>query len=90
MEVTAKATVLNRLGLHLRAAVRLVTVSSKFKCRILLRNGFREADSKSILNLIALAAPQGAEVTLLFKGEDAEKARDTILKLFASKFGESS
>jgi phosphocarrier protein len=90
MEVTTKVTVLNRLGLHLRAAVRLVTASSKFKCRIILRNGVREADCKSILNLIALAAPQGAEVTILFEGEDAEKARDTILNLFATRFGESS
>lgn len=88
MEIVSKVKILNRLGLHLRAAAQLVTVSSRFKCRILIRNGYRQVECKSLLNLLALAASYGSEVTLTFEGEDAEKARETILNLFLNRFGE--
>lgn len=89
MEVVSKVKILNRLGLHLRAAVQLVTVSSKFKCRILIRSKHRQADCRSILNLMALAAAYGTEVTLVFEGEDAENAQKTIQDLFLTRFGET-
>ena len=87
MEIVSKVKILNQLGLHLRAAVQLVTASSKFKCRILIRNRHRQADCKSILNLIALAASYGTEVTLTFKGEDAQNAQAVIQNLFLTRFG---
>ena len=73
MEVIRKVKILNRLGLHLRAAAQLVSASSKFKCRVLIRKGYQQADGKSLLNLIALAAGYGSEVTLVFDGEDASE-----------------
>jgi phosphocarrier protein len=88
MEIVKKVKISNQLGLHLRAAAQLVKVSSQFKCRIIIRNQFRQADCKSLLNLIALAASYGSEVTLIFEGEDVRKAQEVILNLFQTKFGE--
>ena len=89
MEITEKVKVLNRLGLHLRAAATLVKTSSMFKCRILIKNHHRSADGKSLLNLMALAASFGSELTFVFEGEDAWNARTAIQDLFLNKFGES-
>jgi phosphotransferase system HPr (HPr) family protein len=88
MEITEKVKVVNRLGLHLRAAVQLVKTSSKFKCRILvkLRNG--HVDGKSLINLMTLAAGYGQELTIIFQGEDAHDAKTAIQNLFMNKFGE--
>jgi len=88
LEVIRKVKILNRLGLHLRAAAQLVSASSKFKCRVLIRKGYQQADGKSLLNLIALAAGYGSEVTLVFDGEDALKAQEVIQNLFLNQFGE--
>ena len=88
MEVIRKVKILNRLGLHLRAAAQLVSASSKFKCLVLIRKGYQQADGKSLLNLIALAAGYGSEVTLVFDGEDALKAQEVIQNLFLNQFGE--
>ncbi len=89
MEVIKKVKILNRLGLHLRAAAKLVKASSKYKCRILIKDQYREADCKSLLNLMALAASYGSVVTLVFEGEDVRNAQEEILELFRSRFGES-
>jgi phosphotransferase system HPr (HPr) family protein len=88
MEVIKKVKILNRLGLHLRAAAKLVKASSKYKCRILIKDQYREADCKSLLNLMALAANYGSVVTLVFEGEDVRNAQEEILELFHSRFGE--
>ena len=88
MEVVKKVKIINALGLHLRAAAQLVKASSRFKCRIIIRNEYRQADCKSLLNLIALAASYGSEVTLIFEGEDVQDAQEAILNLFHTKFGE--
>lgn len=88
MEVTKKVKIINRLGLHLRAAAQLVKASSKFKCRILIRNHHRQADCKSLLNLLTLAASYGSELTLVFEGDDAWNAQEAIHNLFLTKFGE--
>ncbi|HXL73218.1 MAG TPA: HPr family phosphocarrier protein [bacterium] len=88
MTLTQKLKILNRLGLHLRAAARLVKTTSPFKCRILIKNGDRHANGKSIINLMTLAAGYGAELTLVFEGEDAMDAGKAIQSLFLDKFGE--
>lgn len=90
MEVVKKVKILNRLGLHLRAAAKLVKVCSQFKCRIFIKDQYREADCKSLLNILALAASYGSEVTLVFEGEDVHNAQEVILNLFRTKFGEKT
>jgi phosphocarrier protein HPr len=88
MEITEKITIKNRLGLHLRAAAELAKTSSKFKCDILFKNHHHQADGKSVINLLALAATKGAELTVTFQGEDARDARTAIQSLFSNNFGE--
>ena len=83
--------VVNRLGLHARAAAQLVRVAAKFKCSITLfrsdRNVF--ANAKSILSVLALAASKGTELAIKVEGEDEEAALKDIESLFANGFGES-
>jgi phosphocarrier protein HPr len=88
MEITEKITITNRLGLHLRAAAELAKTSSKFRCEILFKNRHHQADGKSVINLLALAATKGAELTVTFQGEDARDARSAIQRFFSSNFGE--
>jgi phosphocarrier protein HPr len=88
MTVTKKLKIINRLGLHLRAAAQLVKTTSKFKCRILVKHGNGHVNGKSIINLMTLAAGYGAELTLVFEGDDARDAVKEIQSLFLNKFGE--
>ena len=88
MEVTQKVKILNRLGLHLRAAAQLVKTTSKYKCRVLVKSQTGHVDGKSLLNLLSLAASYGSELTIVFQGEDAKDASAAIQNLFLAKFGE--
>jgi len=88
MSITEKVKIINRLGLHLRAAAEFVKTCSKFKCRVVVRNGRGEVNGKSILNLMTLAAVYGSELTLVFEGDDARDAQKAIQNLFLNKFGE--
>jgi phosphocarrier protein HPr len=88
MEITQKLKIMNRLGLHLRAAAELVKTSCKFKCRVLIKSDKGHLNGKSLMNLLTLAAGYGSELTLVFEGEDAQDARKAIQMLFLNKFGE--
>jgi phosphocarrier protein HPr len=88
MEIIEKVKVINRLGLHLRAAAQLVKASSKFKCRVIIKANHGQVDGKSLINLMALAATYGSELTLVFQGDDARDAWSEIQRLFLNKFGE--
>ena len=88
MEITEKVRLTNRLGLHLRAAAEFAKTSSKFKCRILVKSHRHQADGKSVINLLALAATCGSELTMTFRGDDAEDAYSAIQCLVQAKFGE--
>jgi phosphocarrier protein len=82
--------VANRLGLHARAAARLVRLASRYSSHIYLsREGARQQiDSKSILGILMLAAAQGTRIIVSVSGEDELEAGDAICRLFESKFGE--
>ena len=88
MEVVHKAKILNKLGLHLRAAAQFVKTVSKFKCRVLVKSHNGHVDGKSLMNLLTLAASYGSELTIICQGEDARDAQAAIQTLFLSKFGE--
>ncbi|HEX8181691.1 MAG TPA: HPr family phosphocarrier protein [Pyrinomonadaceae bacterium] len=83
-------TVTNRLGLHARAAARLVRTASQFKSNIKLArtDGSANADAKSILSVLLLAAARGTELLLTAEGADERAALDAVCELFAQKFGE--
>ena len=84
--------VINRLGLHARAAAKLVRLAGKFNSRIELirENENAEANAKSILSLLALAAAAGTELVIRVDGEDEVEAFTAINELFDSGFGEST
>ena len=79
-----------RLGLHARAAAKLVRVASAFQSQVLLRRleGDVTADAKSILSVLMLAAGRGTELQASADGVDEEAAMDAIERLFAEGFGE--
>ena len=80
----------NRLGLHARAAAKLVHLASSFTCKVSVLFAGEEVDAKSILGLLLLAAPQGARLAVRCEGPDESAAVAAIAALFAERFGESS
>ncbi len=78
------------LGLHARAAAKLVRVASGFHSEVLLRreDGSATADAKSILSVLMLAASRGTELQAIAEGIDEEAAMNAIANLFADGFGE--
>ena len=82
------AKIVNRLGLHARAAAKLVHLAGRYEPSIcLLRNG-EEVDAKSILGILLLAAAQGSEIRVRCEGRDEEEAIDAITNLIANGFEE--
>jgi phosphocarrier protein HPr len=82
--------VVNPLGLHARAAAKLVRLASSFKSRIIIsrvEDGIY-ADAKSILSVLTLAAPMGAVLSISVEGEDEEEASNAVADLFEKGFGE--
>ena len=82
--------VVNHLGLHARAAAQLVKLSRCFNSRITLHrsDGSAEADTRSILDVLALAAPLNTTLLLRADGPDEGKAIEAAADLFEAGFGE--
>jgi phosphocarrier protein HPr len=78
----------NKLGLHARAAAKLVHTAARFKSDIKLRKGDEEVDAKSILGILLLAAGRGSVLTVKADGEDEREALDAIEALIEAKFDE--
>lgn len=84
-------TIRNRLGLHARAAARLVRLATTFQCEIcLVRSDARQhtVDAKSILGVLLLAATQNTEIEISAEGEDAEAAVIALSDLIEGRLGE--
>ena len=82
------ALIVNKLGLHARAAAKLTHVASGFHCDIWLSRSGRRVNAKSIMGVMMLAAGKGASVTVEAEGADADAALRAIRQLIADKFGE--
>lgn len=82
----------NKMGLHARAAAKLVRLASRFSSEIhLSREGANQKiDSKSILGILMLAAAKGTRLVISIEGQDEAEAIDAIRRLFEAKFGEES
>jgi len=83
-------TVQGRLGLHARAAAKLVRVANGFRSNLRLEriDGSAEADAKSILSVLMLAASRGTELRAMADGDDEQEAMNAMEELFFSGFGE--
>jgi len=84
--------VTNKLGLHARAAAKLVRLTSRFSSDIYISraDANQQIDSKSILGILMLAASKGTRLVFSIEGEDEVEAGDSICRLFESKFGEEN
>jgi len=82
-----KAEIINKAGLHARAASKLVALTSTFSSKIEIGND-KMVDGKSILSLMMLAAIQGTTLTIVAEGEDENQAITAIVALINAKFEE--
>jgi phosphocarrier protein HPr len=82
----------NRLGLHARAAAKLVRLASRFSSEVHLsrEDENQQIDSKSILGILMLAASKGTRLIISIEGKDEAEAGEAISRLFETKFGEES
>jgi len=78
----------NKLGLHARAAAKLVHCAARFRSDIKIRKGDEEVDGKSILGILLLAAGRGTMITIKANGEDEAEAVQAIEALIDAKFDE--
>jgi phosphocarrier protein len=78
----------NRLGLHARAAAKLVQLSNQFSSRITIEKEGERADAKSIMEVLMLAAAKDSTLTVTTDGQDEAIALDEVLRLINDKFGE--
>ena len=88
MRLEQDIRVTNKLGLHTRAAAKLVKLCSRFDSSIEISSSKRRADAKSIMSVMMLAACQGTELKMVIDGEDATEAIRQITDLFESRFEE--
>lgn len=86
--VRREVEIVNKLGLHARAAAKLVTCAGAFISRVQLEWKGQRVNGKSIMNVMMLAAAQGSTITLLIEGEDEANACAALEKLVADRFGE--
>lgn len=87
----AKVTLTNSLGLHARAAAKLVRLSARFESKIMISRPEpdRSTNARSILGILELGAKKGTELTVIVDGPDENEAIDAVSDLFDSGFGES-
>ena len=88
MSVEREFDVLNRLGLHARAAAQLVRLANGFASEIHVLKDGMEVNGKSIMGVLMLAAPKDTKILIRATGLDAEEAVAAIGELIARKFGE--
>ncbi|RFA30281.1 phosphocarrier protein HPr [Alkalilimnicola ehrlichii] len=86
---TRDITIINRLGLHARAASKFVALASQFDADIKLRRNNREVNGKSIMGVMMLAAGKGTELTLIAEGSDADDALNALEELVQARFEEA-
>lgn len=88
MALVREVSIINKLGLHARAAAKLVTEAAHFECDIRITKGSREVSGKSIMGVMMLAAAKGSTLTITAEGSDAESALDALDDLIARRFDE--
>jgi phosphocarrier protein len=86
--ITVPVTIINKLGLHARAATRLVNCASKFAADINIVRGTRRVNGKSIMGVLTLAAARGTDLVIEAHGADEQAALEAVSTLIADRFGE--
>ena len=86
--ITRKVIIRNKLGLHIRAAAKLVDVANQYPAKINIRYQNEVFNGKSIMNLMMLAAKQGTELELIASGDHAAESLNALSSLIDNHFGE--
>jgi phosphocarrier protein len=88
MRISGQFIIRNELGLHARAAAKMVQVARQFRSELRLVKDGAQVDGKSILDVLSLSCPRGTEVVLLALGPDAQEALRAVGELIEQGFGE--
>ena len=86
--IETKVTIVNKLGLHARAAAKLVTLASSFSCEIDISRDGQSVNGKSIMGVMMLAASRGTSIVITASGHDEDKAAASLEELVRDRFGE--
>lgn len=86
--VQKEINIINKLGLHARAAAKFVTLASVFNSDIQLERNGKKVNGKSIMGVMMLAAGKGSQLTLIISGGDENEAIEKLEDLVAQRFGE--
>ncbi len=81
-------TIINKLGLHARAAALFASTASRYSSQIKVGLNGKQVDAKSVMSLMLLAANQGTEITLQADGNDQQEALTAIVELINNRFNE--
>ncbi len=88
MEQVRKFRILNKLGLHARAAAKIVELGNQYNAMLFLKKDTHEVDGSSILSILTLSCPKGTEIQARIEGEDSEDFMEALSELFDERFGE--
>lgn len=86
--ISTQITIINKLGLHARAAAKLASTANQFGCSIKTGHPGKLVEAKSVMSLMLLAASQGTVLVFEFDGSDERRAHDNIASLIENRFGE--
>ncbi len=89
-EARESFTIVNDLGLHARAATKLVQLASKYPCDVHLSHQGQTANAKSVMGVLLLCGSKGSTVEVIVKGDRAQECVTAIGELIKSRFGEPS
>ncbi len=87
--ISENITIINKLGLHARAASKLVNCASQFESEVSISKKGNRVNAKSIMGVMMLAASKGVELELEVNGEDEQACRNALVELINSRFGEN-
>lgn len=86
--ISQQIEIINKLGLHARAAAKFVTLATGFSSHIEIAHGARKVNGKSIMGVMMLAASKGKIVEISAHGEDEQNALAQLVDLINQRFGE--
>lgn len=90
MDARATFEIVNKLGMHARAATKLVQTASRYRSDVQIEKDGHVANAKSVMGVLLLCGHQGSKITVTARGDDAAQAVDAIGVLIADRFGEPS
>ena len=88
MNASGSFEIVNELGMHARAAAKLVQLASQYECKVELEKDGQTADAKSVMGVLLLCGHRGSKINVSALGPDADAAVNAIGALIANRFGE--